>query len=218
MKVTFQHHALVIPETLPAMQSVSKHQILGFDGVNNPHCSTTKILDVSLLLQIKRFLTFAGCLYNPSLNNIPTILFKVQYLDGTTGFVHCAAIIHGQPKNITECFTLHAKIRDAKDLVSDGDWAYMERRFGYSRKSTMEFEWLQQLGEKRFDTSVVDQRDVLSVNSHNGLGTWRLSLGLGVCIGIGFGLGLGVGLGFAVGLGFGLGGLGVVALASRRGK
>ncbi|KAL4779838.1 hypothetical protein BJX76DRAFT_361389 [Aspergillus varians] len=181
--------------------------------------SQTKILDVPLLSTIKCFDTFAGCLYNPSLNNIPTILFKVQYHSGRTGFVHCGASIRGKTKTFEELFRLHEKVRQAKNLVSNEDWIYMEQRFGYSKAHTMEFEWLQDMRAELASEVLSQQGDRLSsVSSQSDLGRWGLGIALAVGIGIGVGLGwgFGIGVGFALGVGFGVGaGLGLAALGTR---
>lgn len=115
---------------------------------------------------------------------------------------------------------MHAKVRYAKDLISDGDWEYMAHRFGYSKARTMQFEWLQVMRGKALYTELPDGNEneshsdgascvssgsyppsTSSSSSWMGRGKW----GVGVGIAVGVGLGVGVALGFGVGLGFGLG-------------
>ncbi|BCS17512.1 uncharacterized protein APUU_10340A [Aspergillus puulaauensis] len=218
---TLETKPLIIPERPQAPEATLILQRLNSDSIHH-HNEPTNILDITLLEKIKSFLTFAGCLHNPSLNNIPTILFKVKYHSGATGFVNCASTIRGKPKNIEQSFHMHAKVRYAKDLISDGDWEYMAHRFGYSKARTMQFEWLQVMRGKALYTELpaVNENEshgdgascvgsgsyapsASTSSSCMGRGKWGVGVGIGIAVAVG--LGVGVALGFGVGLGFGLG-------------
>ncbi|OJJ56088.1 hypothetical protein ASPSYDRAFT_48374 [Aspergillus sydowii CBS 593.65] len=220
--VAFETKPLIIPDRLQRPEATSIVQRLNSDSIRQ-HNEPTNILDIPLLETIKCFLTFAGCLYNPSLNNTPTILFKVQYHSGATGFVNCASTIRGKPKTIQESFHMHAKVRDAKELISDGDWEYMARRFGYSKAQMMEFEWLQVMRGNALYTELPDDSgdcgdggsfassytpssSISTSSGWMGRGKWALGVGIAVGVGLGVGaaLGLGVGVGFGLGVGLGL--------------
>lgn len=241
--VAFETKPLIIPDRLQRPEATSIVQRLNSDSIRQhnepvsiPFSLTlakknamlkchfqTNILDIPLLETIKCFLTFAGCLYNPSLNNTPTILFKVQYHSGATGFVNCASTIRGKPKTIQESFHMHAKVRDAKELISDGDWEYMARRFGYSKAQMMEFEWLQVMRGNALYTELPDDSGDCgdggsfassytpssSISTSSGwMGRGKWALGVGIAVGVGLGVGaaldLGVGVGFGLGVGLGL--------------
>lgn len=118
---------------------------------------------------------------------------------------------------------MHAKVRYAKDLISDGDWAYMTRRFRYSKAQMMQFEWLQVMRGEALYTELPDEgsysdgASFVSVytpstsTSSSWMGGRKWGLGAGITVGVG--LGVGVALGLGVGLGFGLGvGLGLLLM------
>ncbi|KAL4868409.1 hypothetical protein BDV12DRAFT_197283 [Aspergillus spectabilis] len=170
-RVSFARNTLLVPEGpgtpsppgSPKSSSTSSTTSPMSSAVTSPTTSvpvnstkaeapTPKTLDMALLSTIKAFRTYTGCLFNDEPNNKPAILFEVEYLDGATEIIQCGGLIHGEPKSMYEAFGLHMKVRFGKNLISPEDWRYLERRFGFSREKTMEFHWLRQMRERRFET------------------------------------------------------------------
>lgn len=111
-----------------------------------------KTLDCALLSKIKSFYIFAGCFYNANANALPTMLVKVEYHSGSSGWAHCPLLIKGQPKDIDEALSMYTKIRFAKELVGDANWVHLEERVGYTKETSMVFEWFEifkRLNERR---------------------------------------------------------------------
>ncbi|KAL4879879.1 hypothetical protein BJY04DRAFT_219685 [Aspergillus karnatakaensis] len=157
-QVSFARNTLIIPQapanpSPPASAKRSQQSSTTVVPVNSTKFQgpTYQNLNVALLSKVKRFLAYAGCLYNNEPNSKPGILFKVELMDGRTEIIQCGRLIYGQPRTMTDAFALHKKVRYGKNLVSEEDWWYIKHRFGFSKDTTMEFVWLKKMknGDRR---------------------------------------------------------------------
>ncbi|KAL2871654.1 uncharacterized protein BJX67DRAFT_377403 [Aspergillus lucknowensis] len=137
-KVSFAPYALIAPEQNTASNIKGEAPSAVVKSVNHKE---PPFIDMDLLRTIRKFTVYQGFVYEYT-NSNATLLFTVEYKDGTTGLIQCGGMLHGKPSTVHECFSLHSKIRQAKELVGEDDWDYLRHRYGLCKKRVMEFQFL----------------------------------------------------------------------------
>lgn len=66
------------------------------------------------------------------------MLFQVEFVNGTTGVVHCGHWVHGRPECFWKLFLLQMKVSHAKELV---DWVYLRERYGMKKEEMLRIAW-----------------------------------------------------------------------------
>ncbi|KAL4923545.1 uncharacterized protein BDV17DRAFT_276690 [Aspergillus undulatus] len=227
------HHALESPERVLAPRPSSRQLQQANDAVErpphtsvspwkpSPHTQTDTqkpiILDTALLSTIRRFLSFAGCPYNSELNNRPTILLKVEYLNGTTGWVHGLHTISGQPQDLGDALLSYGKIQKAKAIINEENWSHMEKTLGFSKDKTLQFGWFDQMKKNMFldprtapsppcpsSTAVPESPKTVTTRAEDRLCGFIVGMCIGPAAGMAISISLVYGVVFGPGAGIGL--------------
>ncbi|KAL4805646.1 hypothetical protein BDV18DRAFT_11703 [Aspergillus unguis] len=106
-------------------------------------------------------------------DNKPTMVFKVEYNNGTTGWLHIPIVIRGHPMHIDQAFAGYIKLRAAKELVSEEDWDELETLFGHTKERALVFEWFEASRRRAIDAA---RGQTAEVGLYDQLNEWTMSV------------------------------------------
>jgi hypothetical protein len=79
-----------------------------------------------LLKEIEQFERYMGLVWG---GQTGSIIFRVEYKDGSRGYVHGGSFISGKPLSETELRDARDKVQAGKDLLGDDEWHYLEEKY-----------------------------------------------------------------------------------------